>query len=486
MNLNHKKIFIAPHTPKSTMLEKVLKETFMDVEILGFIDKEKVADNIFKIENITHKEFDFILIYSPNHFDAIYNEYKKKINSKKLIQIDVQNNSYIFNTDSEISKNRMKNISFLIKLNLLKSFITFFDFFNIKRDEIVFVSKDFVGTNNKVLFIETLKNTKKALLLTDNKKQMEEFNKNGIKTLFLGSIFSFYKLAKAKTVVQDQGNSNFLVKHLSSKQKKIQLWHGIPLKRMNKLVDVLYDYHISTSDFVNVSSLSLVVQAKKHLNLGYPRNDLLLKEHEKLDLLFVNLEIYNLAKENKVIVYMPTHRESEPSFGNKSVKELPLDLEKLNDFMKKQNAFFILKLHPFVSKLYENENFSNIVFYESQSDIYPVLKYTDILITDYSSVYFDFLLIDKPIIFFDYDYEEYSSNMNGFVYDYEENAPGDKVKTQIELEKSIEEILNGQDLFRKQRSDILNKFFMFKDNCSANRIINILKNTEKNNYWGDL
>ena len=151
----------------------------------------------------------------------------------------------------------------------------------------------------------------------------------------------------------------------------------------------------------------MVVQAKKHLNLGYPRNDLLLKEHEKLDLLFVNLEIYNLAKENKVIVYMPTHRESEPSFGNKSVKELPLDLEKLNDFMKKQNAFFILKLHPFVSKLYENKNFSNIVFYESQSDIYPVLKYTDILITDYSSVYFDFLLIDKPIIFFDYDYEEY-------------------------------------------------------------------------------
>ena len=464
MNLNHKKVFIAPHTPKSTMLEKVLKETFMDVEILGFIDKEKVADNIFKIENITHKEFDFILIYSPNHFDAIYNEYKKKINSKKLIQIDVQNNSYIFNADSEISKNRMKNISFLIKLNLLKSFVTFFDFFNIKRDEIVFISKDFVGTNNKVLFIETLKNTKKTLLLTDNKKQIEEFNKNGIKTLYLGSIFSFYKLAKAKIVVQDQGNSNFLVKHLSSKQKKIQLWHGIPLKRMNKLVDVLYDYHISTSDFVNDTSLSLVVQAKKHLNLGYPRNDLL----------FVNLEVYNLAKKNKVVVYMPTHRESEPSFGNKSIKELPLDLEKLNDFMKKQNTFFILKLHPFVSKLYENENFSNIVFYESQSDIYPVLKYTDILITDYSSVYFDFLLIDKPIVFFDYDYEEYSSNMNGFVYDYEENAPGEKVKTQDDLEKSIENILNDKDLFKKQRMDILNKFFTFKDYKSSQTIIDQL------------
>ena len=474
MNLNHKKVFIAPHTPKSTMLENVLKETFIDIEILGFIDKEKVADNIFKIENILHKEFDFILIFSPNHFDSIYNDYKKKINTKKLIQIDVQNNKYIFNTDSEISKNRMKNISYLIKLNLLKSFVSFFDFFNIKRDEIVFVSKDFVGTNNKVLFIEALKSTKKALLLTDNKKQIEEFKKNGIKTFFLGTVFSFYKLAKAKIVIQDQGNSNFLVKKLSSKQKKIQLWHGIPLKRMNKLVDVLYDYHISTSDFVNKTSLSAVVQAKKHLDFGYPRNDLLLKEHDKLDLLFVDLEIYNLAKENKVIVYMPTHRESEPSLGNKSIKELPLDLEKLNDFIKNQNIFFILKLHPFVSKLYENENFSNIFFYESQSDIYPVLKYTDILITDYSSVYFDFLLIDKPIIFFDYDYEEYSSNMNGFVYDYEENAPGEKIRTQVKLEQSIEKILNGKDLFKKQRMDILNKFFTFKDPKSSQRIINQL------------
>ncbi len=144
--------------------------------------------------------------------------------------------------------------------------------------------------------------------------------------------------------------------------------------------------------------------------------------------------------------------------------------------MKKQNAFFILKLHPFVSKLYENKNFSNIVFYESQSDIYPILKYTDILITDYSSVYFDFLLIDKPIVFFDYDYEEYSSNMNGFVYDYEENAPGDKVKTQIELEKSIEEILNEKDLFKEQRIHVLKKFFKYVDCNSSDRIKDIMIN----------
>lgn len=471
MNLNHKRIFIAPHTSKSTMLEKALKETFVDIEILGFIDKQKVANNIFKIENILDKEFDLILIFSPNHFDSIYDDYKKRINLKKLVQIDVQNNSYIFNKSLEIFKNKIRNVSYLCKLNLLKFFVIFFDSFNIKRNEIVFISKDFVGANNKILFIETIKRNINSLILTDNKEQIEEFNSNGLKAIFLGTIFSFYKLAKAKTIILDQGNSNFLLKHLSPKQKKIQLWHGIPLKRMNKLIDVMYDYHISTSDFVNKTSLSVVIQARIHLDFGYPRNDLLLKKHENFDLLFVDQKVYNLVKDNKVVVYMPTHRESEPSFENNRPKELPLNLEKLNIFMKKQNLFFILKLHPFVSKLYENEDFSNIIFYESQNDIYPVLKYTDILITDYSSVYFDFLLINKPIIFFDYDYEEYSSNMNGFVYEYEDNTPGDKVKNQIELEKSLEDILNGKDLFKEQRKDILNKFFTFEDYKSSQRII---------------
>jgi CDP-glycerol glycerophosphotransferase (TagB/SpsB family) len=260
----------------------------------------------------------------------------------------------------------------------------------------------------------------------------------------------------------------------------IQLWHGLPLKRMNKLTDVMYDYHISTSDFVNETSLSDVIPAKQHLDLGYPRNDLLLKEHEPLDLLLVDLSIYTLAKENKVIVYMPTHRESEPSFENKSSKKLPFDLGKLNAFMQKHHLFFILKLHPFVSKLYKNENFSHILFYEPQKDIYPVLKYTDILITDYSSVYYDFLLLNRPIVFFDYDYEEYSSNMNGFVYDYEENAPGKKVKTQAQLEESLEEILQGEEIFKEQRKTVLNKFFTYQDDNSSQRIIDTLcKNGKK-------
>ena len=470
MNLSNKKIYIAPHTPKSTMFAKVFKENFSDIEFLGFIDKEKKGDNIYQVKEISKNDFDFIFIYSPNHFDTIYNHYKKIINPKKLIHVDTINNCYIFNDYMKILKNRIKAFPSFVKLKFLQYSVYFFNIFPSLRDEVVFVSKDFVGTNNKMLLIEFIKSKNNTLILTDNLLHLKELKYHGIQTLFLGSLYSYYKLAKAKIVIQDQGNSNTLIQKLNYQQQKIQLWHGIPLKRMNKLTDILYDYHISTSDFVNQTSLSEVIQAKQHLNLGYPRNDLLLKKHSSLDLLFVDLKIYNFVKNNKTIVYMPTHRESQPSFGQTSAKELPLNLISFNQFLKENNLFFILKLHPFVSNLYDTQYFSHIIFYKSQQDIYPILKYTDILITDYSSVYFDFLLLGRPIIFFDYDYKEYSSNIDGFVYDYEENAPGNKVTTQNSLEKEIIDLFMGEDLYKDERKKVLELFFKYKDHKSSHRI----------------
>ncbi|MDC0933403.1 CDP-glycerol glycerophosphotransferase family protein, partial [Arcobacteraceae bacterium] len=471
MNLFNKKIFIAPHTPKTTMLEKEITE-YYDIEILGFIDKQKNKKNIEKIKNILNTEFDFILIYSPNHFDSIYHEYKKDIDRKKLIQIDIQDNKYIFNNHNTIFKNKLKKIYPLLKLNIFKKFVNTINFFNIKRSGIIFISKDFVGTNNKMLFLVLSQKTTDILMLTDNKIHLDQLLDNSFNVSFLGSMYSYFQLSKAKIVIQDQGNSNYLVKYLDTKQTKIQLWHGIPLKRMNQLVDVVYDYHISTSDFVNKTSLSQVIQASKHLDLGYPRNDLLLKEHTKQDLLFVNTKIYKLAQENTTIVYMPTHRESAPAIDKKINKTLPLNFEKMNDFMKSINSFFILKLHPFVSKLYKEKNYSNIIFFNPQDDIYPLLKYTDILITDYSSVYYDFLLLDRPIVFFDYDKEEYEKNIGGFTYNYDDVTPGEKAKTQEDLILTIKSILEGNDKFKNDRSKVKNKFFTYCDENSSQRICN--------------
>jgi CDP-glycerol glycerophosphotransferase (TagB/SpsB family) len=177
---------------------------------------------------------------------------------------------------------------------------------------------------------------------------------------------------------------------------------------------------------------------------------------------------------------MPTHRESATSIGKTPSPLMPLDFESLNNFCFFNNFFMVVKLHPFVMQFQSDfsppEGFSNVYFQSAHRDIYPILKYTNLLITDYSSIYFDFLLLDRPIVFFDYDYEEYSTNMGGFYYDYEENAPGIKARSQNELHKALFSSLNGDVCFAKKRKKVLNCFHTYQDARSSNRIIkSILK-----------
>ncbi|WP_419766226.1 MAG: CDP-glycerol glycerophosphotransferase family protein [Arcobacter sp.] len=477
MNLNNKKVFIAPHTPRTTMFKSELKNSCKDIHILGFIDKIKEDEGIYKLNDIVSKEYDYILILSQNHFDSIYKDYKKLLPAKKLIKVDIKNNKYLFFNYVDILKENIKKIPVKIKFFIFEKLVKYFD--KKDRKKIVFLNKSFISTNNKALYVYCIENKLDVMLLIDNEEQYKILKKNNLPVARLNSLSSFFYLASAKMVIQDQGNSNYLLPFLSVKQKTIQIWHGIPLKRMNLLVGHVYDYFVGTSKYVNDTSLSAVIQAKEYTDYGYPRNDLLLKDHSKLDLLFCDEELYELSEKEKTIVYMPTHRESSSGIGqNKNL--VPIDFKRLNKKMKELDTYFIVKFHPFVMQFYEDiknsDEYSNIKFHSIQGDIYPLLKYADILITDYSSIYFDFLLLDKPIIFFDYDYEEYSSNMNGFVYDYDTCAPGKKVQNEDGLYEQIEEVLKGKDTFKNERETVLDKFFTYKDENSSSRIMKRLNN----------
>ena len=98
-----------------------------------------------------------------------------------------------------------------------------------------------------------------------------------------------------------------------------------------------------------------------------------------------------------------------------------------------------MKLHP---KSKVNERFMElqskyIKVINPEYDPYPLLKLIDVLITDYSSIYFDFMLTNKPIIFFPYDLEEYLMKSREMYFDYEEFTPGNKVFIQEDLEKAL-------------------------------------------------
>ena len=465
------------------MFAKTFNDTFPSATILGFIDKVKTGENIVKLNHVVPTSFDFVFIVSPNYFSSIHAEQKKVLPSRKIVKVDVVNNSYEFIGRTEILAQKLKNIPQRILLSYLKFCVGLLKVFSIKPTYIAFISKSFVGNNLKALLIESSAKKTNTILLTDNESQREEFAKIGVETKKLHSVSGFWTLARAQKIVQDQGDFTHPLNLLLSRQEKIQMWHGVPLKRLNRLFGITYDWMISTSDYVNDSSLKDVIDAKNYIDLGYPRNDLLLKDHNERDLVLCDRKLYDRAKnafvnnKPKVIVYMPTHRESATSIGKAPSTLMPLDFESLNTFCSKNNFLMVVKLHPFVMQFQSDfsppEGYSNVYFHSAQGDIYPLLKYTDLLITDYSSIYFDFLLLDRPIVFFDYDFDEYSSNMGGFVYDYEENAPGLKVKTQKDLQDAVELSLNENQMFSEERKQALDRFHTHQDEHSSKRILNL-------------
>jgi CDP-glycerol glycerophosphotransferase (TagB/SpsB family) len=88
----------------------------------------------------------------------------------------------------------------------------------------------------------------------------------------------------------------------------------------------------------------------------------------------------------------------------------------------------MLKLHPNSLKLYkfERNEFSNIYIFKENVDIYPILPLTDCLITDYSSIFFDYMLLEKEIVFYIPDFDKYRNSLRGFYFDYEQITIGEK------------------------------------------------------------
>ena len=139
----------------------------------------------------------------------------------------------------------------------------------------------------------------------------------------------------------------------------------------------------------------------------------------------------------KSYIYMPTWRDTAIDFfetGN-------FNLDLLNDKLKTKNEVFFVKLHSYTSpKIIDRFfGFSNIkVIHSNITDIYPFLLHSDCLITDYSSIYFDYLLLEKPIILFPFDIADYESKSRELAFDYDEMMIGDRVNSFAELLLAIE------------------------------------------------
>lgn len=324
-----------------------------------------------------------------------------------------------------------------------------------------------------------LKNYKTYFHVPD-KKMFNEIRELNI--IPITGIKSFWMMLRAKYIFVDNINFGANASFLTGKFEIIQCWHGTPVKKIgidmqtkNKLWSFIkyfesskYKYYISTCKY-STKIFKRIFNTKNVLEIGFPRNDIFFNHS------FFSIEnIYdklNLKKYKKVFLYAPTFRNlnKEVNFFSKEF------LKSLDDILKKNKYIFLIKQHPYAKSTSMKKNYSNILdISDINQDIQETLIYSDVLITDYSSSFFDFLLLNKPIIFFITDLEEYEIK-RGLYFKYDKDMPGPIVNNEKKLMFFINNINN---LYSKNNllkiRNFNNKFNKLKDGNSCERLFNIL------------
>lgn len=349
---------------------------------------------------------------------------------------------------------------------------------------------------------------KKILItyLTNQPSVRKALLKTGHSVGTLTGFYSWWNLLRCGTAVVDSMDWSQEGRFTALRGARVvQLWHGIPLKRIERLVTEQIkakmslhgkiafeayraftgrqrrvDLLVSTSALVAREAMMRCFYADHWPVTGYPRNDVLLDErlrHHPLMELSIDRNARKVVQQAKiqgqpVALYAPTFRKHfiDPFLGG------VIDLPRLDRFAQSHNAIILIKLHPWMRQpVFYDDIYDNVTFISPDSDIYPLLPQIDFLITDYSSIFFDFLLLDRPILFFCHDLEEYLTEDRGFIFDYEVMTPGPKVTRQTDLEIELATIFSGGDIWHEQRLRVRALVFDHVDGSAVERLMSQLQ-----------
>lgn len=327
--------------------------------------------------------------------------------------------------------------------------------------------------NTKQVF-ETAQQYKelRPIWITKNPAVVEEVRSLGYEAYHFTSLKGIWYQLRAKYAFVTNGISDF--KHaFLGRAVFINLWHGVPLKKVgyddkyacdwdskkrrfrDKIIHVPLgnEYVVATSETIaQIYESAFRCPKEKVLCLGQPRNDVFFQSHERI-----------LFPDKQVILYAPTHRKE----GAEKIELKQLfDLEKLNAFCQKNDYYFVVKKHFYHKEEKEHlERYDRILDITTKScDTQTLLMETDILITDYSSIYIDYMLLNRPIVFYNYDYEQYLKEDRQMYFAYEDVTPGAKVGTWEALLQELQSICDGKKYDQEKKQKILELFY-----CEAGR-----------------
>ena len=306
---------------------------------------------------------------------------------------------------------------------------------------------------------------------------------NKTKKTFFQWIHYFWIVKNAKYLI----SSNRSLLKLNKKTIAINVNHGTPLKKVSDLQIVPKDIDIvlAASDYcIDLISRELHLDKSKIICVGNPRNDIIFEQSN------VREKLKEFDKYDKVILWLPTFRKVVNSSRQDSNFEFALglpiiytmeDLVKLNEYLVARNTVILFKLHPAQdTSLFKATTLSNIIILndkyliEKDVELCELYKITDALITDYSGVYYDYLLTDKMIGFTIDDFEEYKK-AKGFVFDNPfDYMAGEKIKNINDLYEFIDDCLNHNDKYKKDRHKMNRLFNKYSDSLSSERLAKYL------------
>jgi CDP-glycerol glycerophosphotransferase len=212
------------------------------------------------------------------------------------------------------------------------------------------------------------------------------------------------------------------------------------------------------------------------LEIGYPRNDVL-ADHSRGDAIRDRVRgRLGLSPDSRAILYAPTFRDDQPGSREGRFRfELPFDLQDFADSLD-EDTVLLLRMHVLVERaiVIPHELRHRVIDVSNYPEVQDIFLASDVLVTDYSSVFFDYAILRRPIIFYAYDVERYRDRLRGFYLDYFADLPGPVVEDAQSLWAVLRKVGELEATVSSRLSDFAVRYAPHDDGRSSQRVVDEL------------
>lgn len=340
------------------------------------------------------------------------------------------------------------------------------------------------------------------LWISSNREEASYLRALGLNAFYRWSLKGVYHALTSKIWIYDSYVSDINLFAFGN-STRINLWHGVGIKKIEyqitsgplymvfhssnlitKIKNLYFfikpTYFLTTSQMMKEHfSNAFRIQQSKCIDGFYPRCAILLENSfaarnfiERYEPVITKQLVKKLCEYNYVYLYMPTWRDAGENF----LDGKNWNFDRINQILSQKSEFLIIKMHP-NTHIRLSSQYSNIAILDKNLDVYPLLPFTNCLITDFSSIYYDYILMKhKQIILYLPDYSNYIAKDRDLAFDYDKYTIGEKIYT---FEDLLSAILDHNSIKSTDSEDIssIRKFFWGENNLNLKDLYQRLKCT---------